>query len=132
VVAVEDGLEGRGVVESHGSASPQPPADRNVYGVLVASAQADVFITYCTNAVVAIAEQPQLRSTPIPPAINVGADYGLTVRNGAPAQAQAFAAFLLSADASFGSQSFFCSSVPPQRISSAAISERVPRDPTPM
>jgi molybdate transport system substrate-binding protein len=34
----------------------------------------------------------------LPDAIAVGADYGLTVVNGAPAQAYQFALFILSAD----------------------------------
>jgi len=79
-----------------GPNSPPPPADRNVYGVLVASGQADVFITYCTNAVVARREQPQLQVVDIAPAINVAADYGLAVRKDASPAAQAFAAYLLS------------------------------------
>ena len=79
-----------------GPTSPPPPADRNVYGVLVASGQADVFITYCTNAVVARREQPQLQVVDIAPAINVAADYGLAVRKDASPAAQAFAAYLLS------------------------------------
>ena len=37
-----------------------------------------------------------------------------------------------SPDAMRGSQSFFCASVPPSRISSAAISDRVPSEPTPI
>ena len=37
-----------------------------------------------------------------------------------------------SPDAIFGSQLRFCSSVPLPRISSAAISERVPSEPTPI
>ena len=79
-----------------GPTSPPPPADRNVYGVLVASGQADVFITYCTNAVVARREQPQLQVVDIAPAINVAADYGLAVRKDASSAAQAFATYLLS------------------------------------
>ena len=35
-------------------------------------------------------------------------------------------------EASIGSHFAFCSSVPPQMISSAAISLRVPREPTPI
>ncbi len=38
----------------------------------------------------------------------------------------------ISALAIFGSQWLFCASVPPVRISSAAISERVPSEPTPI
>lgn len=79
-----------------GPNSPPPPAGRNVYGVLVADGQADVFITYCTNAVVARHEQPGLQMVDVPAAINVAADYGLAVRKDATPAAQAFAAYLLS------------------------------------
>ena len=34
----------------------------------------------------------------LPEALSVGADYGMTVINGAPAAAQGFAEFILSAD----------------------------------
>ncbi len=74
-----------------GPNSPPPPAGRNVYGMLVATGQADVFLTYCTNAVVAVAQEPGLQVVDVPPAINVTAEYGLAVRKGAPAAAQAFA-----------------------------------------
>jgi molybdenum ABC transporter molybdate-binding protein len=79
-----------------GPNSPAAPVGRNVYGVLVATGQADVFITYCTSAVVGVAEQPGLQSVDVPAAINVTADYGLAVRQGAPAAALAFADYLLS------------------------------------
>ncbi|RYY58295.1 MAG: molybdate ABC transporter substrate-binding protein, partial [Comamonadaceae bacterium] len=64
---------------------------RNVYGVLVASGQADVFLTYCTNAVIARSEQPTLQVVEVPPAINVSADYGLAVRQDASPAARRFA-----------------------------------------
>ena len=47
--------------------------------------------------VFASAKQPQLQVVQIPEALNVGADYGLSVRKGAPPAAEAFAALLLSA-----------------------------------
>lgn len=74
-----------------GPRSPAPPVGRNVYGMLVAEGQADIFLTYCTNAVIARAEQPQLQVVDVPPAINVSADYGVAVRVDAPALAQRFA-----------------------------------------
>jgi ABC-type molybdate transport system substrate-binding protein len=80
-----------------GPNSPPPPPDRNVYGMLVASGKADVFITYCTNATAAMAEQPGLRMLRVPDAINVGAAYGVATMKGAPAQAEAFVAHLLGA-----------------------------------
>jgi ABC-type molybdate transport system substrate-binding protein len=79
-----------------GPTSPPPPPGRNVYGALMASGQADVFITYCTNAVVAQAEEPTLRRIELPVAVNVSASYGITVMNGAPDAAREFVALLRS------------------------------------
>lgn len=78
-----------------GPASPPPPADRNVYGMLVADGKADVFITYCTNATQARQEVPALQILPIAPDINVAARYGVTLLNGAGAPARAFVEHLL-------------------------------------
>ena len=79
-----------------GPDSPPPPPDRSVYGMLVAGGQADVFLTYCTNAVVAQKEHPSLVISPVPPALAVGADYGITIVEGAPEPARKFAAYVLS------------------------------------
>ena len=89
-------LEAKALQLTGGPNSPPPPSGRNVYGALVAQGAADVFITYCTNAVQAVEEQPDLQMVAVPPQLNVGADYGLTVRRGAAPAAQAFAALLLS------------------------------------
>jgi molybdate transport system substrate-binding protein len=96
-VGAQAALAAKALQLTGGPNSPAPPAGRNVYGVLVASGQADVFITYCTSAVAAAAEQPGLQLVQVPAAINVTADYGLAVRQSAPAAAQAFADYLLSA-----------------------------------
>lgn len=89
-------LEAKALQLTGGPNSPAPPPDRSVYGVLVAEGKADVFITYCTGTVAAVAEQPSLRSVDIPAAINVTADYGLAVRDGASPTARAFADFIFS------------------------------------
>lgn len=78
-----------------GPNSPKPPAGRNVYGDLVASGQADAFITYCTNASAARREHPQLQVLAVPAAVNVSAVYGLVLLNPATPPAQAYAQFLL-------------------------------------
>ena len=44
-----------------------------------ASGAADLFITYCTNAVSAVREEPTLRVVAVPDAINVSAAYGVTL-----------------------------------------------------
>lgn len=78
-----------------GPQSPPPPAGRNVYGALVAQGQADVFITYCTNATIALSEEPQLKSLPIDASINVAATYGVATMKGATPMAQRFLDHLL-------------------------------------
>ena len=75
--------------------SPKPPPGRGTYAWVMDQRQADVFLTYCTNAVAAQAEVPRLRVVQLPPALQVGAAYGLTVRADAPAGAAAFAQALL-------------------------------------
>lgn len=87
-------LSGKALQLTGGPNSPPPPVGKSVYGVLVAEGQADIFITYCTNALIAVAEQPGLKSVAVPDAINVGADYGVSVIGNAPA-AQRFVTFLL-------------------------------------
>ena len=58
--------------------------------------QADIFLTYCTNAVAAQAEVPRLKIVTVPPDLQVYADYGLTVRRFTHPAAQAFAEALFS------------------------------------
>jgi molybdate transport system substrate-binding protein len=60
------------------------------------SGQAYVFLTYCTNAVAALRDVPRMRSIAVPPELQVSADYGLTVREGAAEEASGFAQFLRS------------------------------------
>ncbi|OIP13918.1 MAG: hypothetical protein AUK50_12620 [Comamonadaceae bacterium CG2_30_57_122] len=57
------------------------------------------FLTYCTNAVAAQKEVPHLKVVQIPPQLQVGARYGITVRQSASPAAQTFAKSLLAADA---------------------------------
>ncbi|MFO1302513.1 MAG: molybdate ABC transporter substrate-binding protein [Burkholderiales bacterium] len=90
-------LEGKARKLTGGPNSPAPPADRSVYAMLVAGGEADVFLTYCTNARQAVDEIAGLAIVPLPDALRVGATYGIAVREGAPASAQAFADFLTSA-----------------------------------
>ena len=84
-------LDAKALKLTGGASSPKPPAGRGTYAWVMEQRQADVFLTYCTNAVAAQAELPRLRVVQLPPALQVGAAYGLTVRAHAPAAAQAFA-----------------------------------------
>lgn len=76
--------------------SPKPPPGQGTYAWVMASSQADIFLTYCTNAVAAQREVPALWVVTVPPELAVAAAYGLTVRRGASAEAAAFAASLLA------------------------------------
>ncbi len=58
--------------------------------------RADLFLTYCTNAVLARREVPELQIVQIPEALSVGADYGLIVLNDAPREAWQLAFYILS------------------------------------
>ncbi|RZT97915.1 molybdate ABC transporter substrate-binding protein [Rivibacter subsaxonicus] len=78
-----------------GPTSPPPPAGQNVYGALVAQGQADLFVTYCTNATAALREQPQLKLVQVPETINVSASYGVTTMAGTAPGAGRFVDFLL-------------------------------------
>ncbi len=79
-----------------GPASPPPPKDRSVYGALVEKGEADIFLTYCTNAVLARKEVPPLKIVAVPDALSVGAEYGLAVVKGARLEAVRFADFVRS------------------------------------
>jgi molybdate transport system substrate-binding protein len=86
------------------SAPPSPvprspaPTSRALYGMLVAEGKADIFLTYCTGALEAKQQNAGQQIVPLPDELAVGADYGLTVLNGASPQAYQFAMFILSVD----------------------------------
>ena len=82
-----------------GPTSPKPPAGRGAYAWVMDQGQADIFLTYCTNAVAAQQEVPRLKIVAVPQQLQVSADYGLTVRRGAHPAAQAFADALLAPSA---------------------------------
>jgi len=88
-------LEEKALQLTGGPTSEKPPEGPNPYGWVMASDKADVFLTYCTNAVLAQREVPELQIVRIPPELAVGADYGLTVLAGAPPEADALAGFIL-------------------------------------
>lgn len=89
-------LKAKALQLTGGPNSPQPPAGRNLYGMLVDEGKADVFITYCTNAAEAKQQLPSLQVLAVPDAINVSAVYGIaTVRPAGPS-ARAFVDFVTS------------------------------------
>ncbi len=88
-------LEAKALQLTGGPTSEKAPDGRNLYGWVMASGKADVFLTYCTNAVLARKEVPSLQMVQIPPELNVGADYGLVVLRDAPAAAGNLTRFIL-------------------------------------
>ena len=76
--------------------SAAPPAGRSPYGWHVAEGRADIFLTYRTNVMAAQAQYPGQQKIDLPDELSVGADYGLTVINGAPEAAQRFSDFIVA------------------------------------
>ena len=92
-------LDAKALKLTGGADSPKPPPGRGTYAWVMDQGQADVFLTYCTNAVAAQREVPRLKVVEMPSELQVGAAYGMTVRDTAPAGARQFAQYLLSPDA---------------------------------
>lgn len=91
-----DALKAKSLQLTGGPDSAKPPEGRNNYAWVLDSDQADVFLTYCTNAVLAQKEVPALQIVQVPEALSVGADYGLIVLDDAPADAWKLAMHILS------------------------------------
>jgi ABC-type molybdate transport system substrate-binding protein len=89
-------LSGKALQLTGGPDSDKAPEGRNQYGWVMDEKKADVFLTYCTNAVLAQKEVPNLKIIKIPEALSVGADYGLLVRAGASSEAWRLAMYILS------------------------------------
>lgn len=91
-------LETKALQLTGGPESAKPPKDRNPYAWVMENKQADVFLTYCTNAVLAQKEVPSLKIVDLPPELAVGADYGLLVLKDANSAAAPLAEFILSSE----------------------------------
>ncbi len=92
-------LDAKALKLTGGPDSSPPSANRSAYGVIIAERKADIFLTYCTNALRAVLEVAGARSVAVPEALAVGADYGLATINGASMQAERFARFVMSRQA---------------------------------
>jgi ABC-type molybdate transport system substrate-binding protein len=88
-------LEGKALLLTGGPDSARPPAGRDLYAWQFDRNAADIFLTYCTNAVLARAADPSLRQVGVPSALSVAADYGMILLSDRP-EATQFAMFLLS------------------------------------
>jgi ABC-type molybdate transport system substrate-binding protein len=91
-------LEAKALQLTGSPSSAAPPAGRGVYEWHVAEGRADIYLTYCTNAVAAQKANPGQQMIDLPPSLSVGAEYGLTVMKDATPDAARFAAYILSTD----------------------------------
>lgn len=89
-------LSGKALQLTGGPDSAKAPKGRNQYGWVMSEKRADVFLTYCTNTVLAQKQVTDLKIIKIPEALSVGADYGILVRDGASAEAWRFGMYVLS------------------------------------
>jgi len=89
-------LEKKALQLTGGASSAQPPPGRNPYGWHIAEGRADIFLNYCPAAAAAQRDNSGQQIVPLPDTLAVGADYGLTVIDGASPEAYGFAMFILS------------------------------------
>jgi molybdate transport system substrate-binding protein len=90
-----DILDKKAIQLTGGPDSEKAPEGRNPYAWVMEGKKADVFLTYCTNGVLAKKELPQLQVVPIVPEISVGADYGMVVLDGSSNEAWRLGMFIL-------------------------------------
>ena len=95
--AREAGAESTQANRRQGQRRSRRPAALSMAGTST-EGRADIFLTYCTNALEARKQYPAQQIVELPDALSVGADYGLTVIDGASVAAQEFAEFILSAE----------------------------------
>jgi molybdenum ABC transporter molybdate-binding protein len=91
-------LEAKARQLTGGPTSRTASKGKSLYGELVSSGEADLFLTYCTNAAEAQREYPTQSTVALPDSLGVGADYGLTVMKDASPDALRFALFILGTD----------------------------------
>ena len=89
-------LSGKALKLTGGPDSEKAPKGCNQYEWVMGEKKADVFLTYCPNAVLARKEVQALKIIRIPEELSVGADYGLLVRDGASNEAWRLAMYILS------------------------------------
>ena len=89
-------LDAKALKLTGGPQSPQAPAGRSTYAFLIGERKADIFLTYCTNAIQVTREVAGARMLALPEPLAVGASYSLTVIRPARLEAARFALFVMS------------------------------------
>lgn len=102
----------RKALQLFGGANPAPappvPPSRNATAFHLSTRTVDIYIQYCSGRAAFVRDSPELVVVPVPPALDVGAEYGMTIMNGAGEDAGRVAAFILSpaGQALFGEAGF--------------------------
>lgn len=91
-----DTLSTKALQLTGGENSEKAPDGKNQYGWVMSENKADIFLTYCTNAVLAKKQVSDLKIVNLPNELAVGANYGLIVGKDASAAAWQFAFYILS------------------------------------
>lgn len=81
-----------------GPDSAPAPKDRTAYGKFMEERAADIFVTYCTNALLAQREVPKLVTVQLPKELVVEATYGMALMRGARPQAAQLRDFILGGE----------------------------------
>lgn len=82
-----------------GRESPNAPEGRNQYGWLMENEGIDLLLTYLSNALAALEDNPNLRFTELPPTIAVTGTYGIGLASGASHDARNLYEWLIAMDA---------------------------------
>ena len=89
-------LAGKALQLTGGEKSEKAPEGYNQYAWIMDQKKADVFLTYCTNAVAAQKQSSELQIIKVPNELAVGADYALIVKKDANEEAWRLAMYILS------------------------------------
>jgi molybdate transport system substrate-binding protein len=92
-------LDAKALKLTGGPQSPQAPPGRSIYAFLIGERKADIFLTYCTNAMQVTREVSGSRMLALPEPLAVGASYALTVVNPVRLPAARLALFVMSRQA---------------------------------
>jgi ABC-type molybdate transport system substrate-binding protein len=89
-------LDAKALQLTGGPNSAKPPEGRNPYAWVMTEDRADIFLTYCTNAVLAKKDTDSLQIVQVPEPLSVGANYGLSLISADKPAAARLAMFAMS------------------------------------
>jgi len=81
-----------------GRENPNAPTGRNQYGWIMETQDLDLLLTFHSNAVEAVADNPDLKLIQLPPSIGVTGHFGIGISIEASAEIQEFYRWILSED----------------------------------